>query len=709
MSAESEFLLDMKKVLLFGSLGALGCFLGWAVGEAFLKVALPWADSFAARGAAPLSIVTPPEPPQLDGATDQPQGVVPAPPPPPEPEPFRVEAPAEPPPPSADLAERLEREKAKSGDVEIALIWSNANDLDLHVIDPAGAEIYFEHKRAPSGGELDVDMNARGGVFSAEPVEHVYFPRGAAPPGHYRVYVVHFEDRGHDPTKYVVDVKANGQRKRYNGIIRDNRQSAVRWREGVSTTRKARCMICEFDVEARKPELRISTPPAVAVLPAGTNEFRVRIARGAFNAPVDVRIEGGEANGLIIPHVQIPPDVTSAALTVQAKGDARCTSFPVRVVAQAETGLGGVIAEAAMSVNVIEPPPPQPVLKLALPDTVQLLQKGQSQFKARIGRYFFPSPVPVTVHLETGTAEVKGADTVIAQSADEAVITVEAARNAPPGKRTIRVIASAAAPHTAVRSEGILPLEVVALPPPPPGWPMVLVVGVWTALLAAGVAISLIVGQNRYLRRRLLGMPEALKGVGGSFGSGLIAGALGQSLFLSAADIASLEMIGRVAAWTLLGGLLGLGMTFFVPNLKTLRALSGGAIGGLIGSLGFLAAALLAGFAGRLLGAALLGFFIGLMIALAEQIAREACLLVHWAPKETTTINLGGQPVILGSSPEAHVYLPKEKGFPPVTGLVSFIGGKVEFENKTNGQKVTLQNGSKLQLGKLLVEIKTAR
>jgi hypothetical protein len=712
----------MRKVLLFGALGAVGCLLGWAGGEILLKAALPWANSFAARGAAASSIVTPPEPPQLEKPGAQQQGAVPVPAPPLEPEPFRVEAPAEPPPPNSEFAQRLEREGAKTGDVEIALIWWNLNDLDLHVIDPAGEEIYFEHPRVRSGGELDVDMNAGAGRFSREPVEHVYFPKGAAPPGHYKVYVVHFADRGQDPTKYVVDVKANGQRKQYNGIISDNRQRGaiargarassgfVRGTEGVETTKRTKVLLCEFDVGAGQLGLRVSAPEAVAVLPGGTNEFRVRIARRAFSAPVDIKVEGGETNGLVIKGTRIPPGETGASLTVQAKSEGRRGNLTVRVVAQADTGRGNIRAEAQMTVSVIDPPPPQPVLRLALPDTVQILQKNKSLFKARIGRYFFPAPVPVTIHLDTGLAEVTGADTVIDPSVDEALIRVNATKGAPPGKRTARVTATAASPYTAVHAEGALSLEVVALPPSPPAWPMVVVVSLWTVLLAIGVALALIVGQNYYLRRRLLGVTEALKGTGGSIGAGLIAGALGQLLFQSAADAASFEVVRRIAAWTLLGGLLGLGMTFFVPNLKTWRALSGGALGGLVGSLGFLAGAgMLADFAGRLLGAASLGFFIGLMIALAEQLAREACLLVHWAPKETTTVNLGAQPVILGSSPEAHVYLPKEKGFPPVTGLVSFVGGKVEFENKINGQKQALRNGSKLQLGTLVIEVKTAK
>jgi Ca-activated chloride channel homolog len=97
------------------------------------------------------------------------------------------------------------------------------------------------------------------------------------------------------------------------------------------------------------------------------------------------------------------------------------------------------------------------------------------------------------------------------------------------------------------------------------------------------------------------------------------------------------------------------------------------------------------------------------MLALIEQLSREAAVVVYWHPKESTTISLGRTPVILGSSSEAHVYLPKEQGFPAVAALLTFMDGKVELENKLTNSRHTLANGNKLQIGSLTIEIRTAR
>jgi hypothetical protein len=70
--------------------------------------------------------------------------------------------------------------------VQFALAWTNTNDVDLHVVTPAGEHISHLHKQSPTGGVLDVDMNVRG--ESDEPVENVRWLTGA-PWGRYTIII----------------------------------------------------------------------------------------------------------------------------------------------------------------------------------------------------------------------------------------------------------------------------------------------------------------------------------------------------------------------------------------------------------------------------------------------------------------------------------------------------------------------------------------
>jgi hypothetical protein len=234
------------------------------------------------------------------------------------------------------------------------------------------------------------------------------------------------------------------------------------------------------------------------------------------------------------------------------------------------------------------------------------------------------------------------------------------------------------------------------------------VVGVWTSFLAIGLAGALTYGQNKLLRKAPLTRRQVLPLLGGGLLAGLLAGTISQILFNSLAMYGSLAGVGRVLGWIVLGGILGFGMSHVIPNLPRKKAIAAGAAGGFCGALAFLAAvSVLPDFLARLLGALILGAAIGLMIALAEKLAREACLIVHWGPQERTVINLGERPIILGSSNEAELYLPKEKGFPPISALVTFREGKIEMQNKMTNTNHELKSGNKLQLGELLVEVRT--
>ena len=140
-----------------------------------------------------------------------------------------------------ELEERLEREGAKSSEVQISLMWDNYNDLDLHVLCPSGERIHGGNKISECGGELDVDANVR--PETKKPVENIVWPDFAAPPGDYKVYVHHYKKhkkrRSKDPTKFRVVVNAGGVKKHY---------------EGELTHGDPIMLVCEFNLES--PEER---------------------------------------------------------------------------------------------------------------------------------------------------------------------------------------------------------------------------------------------------------------------------------------------------------------------------------------------------------------------------------------------------------------------------------------------------------------------
>ncbi len=245
---------------------------------------------------------------------------------------------------------------------------------------------------------------------------------------------------------------------------------------------------------------------------------------------------------------------------------------------------------------------------------------------------------------------------------------------------------------------------------------LLIVTSIWTGILAIGIALALIMGQNAYLRRRLLGKAEGIKGTFGSVIAGIVAGAVGQLIFAPVSAIPLLILSGRIIGWILLGGLLGGGVSFFVPNLKTLRGVQGGGVGGGVGAGGFLIMSRLMGeIGGRLLGGVILGFFIGLMIALLEQLTRNACLLIHWNPTETTTLSLGDTPIILGTSNQAHIPLSKIQGYYPQTAKIFQQGEKIIMEYNADyaqakGMKKfihVLNNGATRKFGEIRIEIQT--
>lgn len=98
-----------------------------------------------------------------------------------------------------------------TGDVQVSVSFDSLTDVDLHVIDPSGEEIYYASRESASGGKLDLDANAACTIDS--PVinnENITWPTGTAPSGEYIVRLDYWSACGKGSTNYIVTVHRVG-------------------------------------------------------------------------------------------------------------------------------------------------------------------------------------------------------------------------------------------------------------------------------------------------------------------------------------------------------------------------------------------------------------------------------------------------------------------------------------------------------------------
>jgi hypothetical protein len=121
----------------------------------------------------------------------------------------------------AEIAQRVKSAGGQYDDVDIriSLLWNTRDDLDLHVVTPAGEEIYYGNKRSRCGGCLDIDRNVHG--EDPKPVENTRWARGTAPTGRYRVFVQNYRyhEQQHNPITFRVEMDINGVIRQYSGVI----------------------------------------------------------------------------------------------------------------------------------------------------------------------------------------------------------------------------------------------------------------------------------------------------------------------------------------------------------------------------------------------------------------------------------------------------------------------------------------------------------
>jgi len=100
--------------------------------------------------------------------------------------------------------------KVATGDVAVSVSWNVENDIDLHVVDPNGFEVYYTDDTSPEGGMLDLDSNAAC-VIDGIKNEHIVWPTGMAPAGTYTVRVDNYDNCTSTAANYVVTVQTKGK------------------------------------------------------------------------------------------------------------------------------------------------------------------------------------------------------------------------------------------------------------------------------------------------------------------------------------------------------------------------------------------------------------------------------------------------------------------------------------------------------------------
>jgi hypothetical protein len=106
-----------------------------------------------------------------------------------------------------------------TGDIQATLTWYSKADIDLHVEDPDGDEIYYGNPNVPSGGQLDMDNKCEN--FEMGKPENIFWPEGEAPRGTYKVSVIYFSDcdKNTGPVDWTVTTKVNGRVNTFRGTL----------------------------------------------------------------------------------------------------------------------------------------------------------------------------------------------------------------------------------------------------------------------------------------------------------------------------------------------------------------------------------------------------------------------------------------------------------------------------------------------------------
>ncbi len=100
-----------------------------------------------------------------------------------------------------------------TGQVQVSVSWNTPTDVDLHVVEPSGEEVFYGFPTSSTGGQLDLDSNAGCALDNVNNENITWNP--TAPRGQYTVRVDYWSAcELTTNTNYVVTVQVQGQQTR---------------------------------------------------------------------------------------------------------------------------------------------------------------------------------------------------------------------------------------------------------------------------------------------------------------------------------------------------------------------------------------------------------------------------------------------------------------------------------------------------------------
>jgi len=224
----------------------------------------------------------------------------------------------------------------------------------------------------------------------------------------------------------------------------------------------------------------------------------------------------------------------------------------------------------------------------------------------------------------------------------------------------------------------------------------------WFGLVGGGIATAIMFGYYYYIKGKPQ-IKQALKN-GGLFGliAGAISGAIAEGIYSGIGD-GNNELL-RVICWGIAGSLLGLGLAQRIPNLGALRGMGGGGVGGVLGGCLFILFAYnLSGTAGRLAGCAAIGFWIGIMLVVAETLFNKAWLVISYDTGANRTLTLGSEPVTFGSDENLSIIcIPNVS---PLAMRFQLEAGNIVCENVDSGAVSYLRSGDQKKIGNCTITV----